>query len=186
MAGIYWVPEDLKKAIDKHSLWNPEACTTFYLKTLRLIALMIIHFGSCKEFESLGQQLEDVVDLLEDYILKGNIELINREASQSNNSVNQKKSLFNLNLWLKVRFGIVNSIDAEEEQESCPICMQSIKLTNRKSGECSNGHQFGRCVNSLLICDFASNNSEKCPKCLRCMFIVPLLWKCSSKCLFCS
>lgn len=186
LAGINWIPEDLKKAIDKQSSWNPEPCTILYLKTLRFIALIIIHFGSCKEFENLGQQLEDVVDLLEDYILKVNIHLITHEASQSDTSESQKKSFFNLNLWLKIRFGIITSMDLKQEHESCPICMKSIEFTNRKSGKCSSGHQFGRCVNSLLICDFATKKSEKCPKCSRCMFIVPVLWKCSFKCLFCS
>ena len=186
LAGNRWIPSALQEALDQQSLWSPKSSTIVFMKMLRFIALTIIHFGSSKELESFNQSLEKIIDLLEDYIMKAHIETIYSTLNRSQISSNQKISLYNFNIWMKNRFQVIGSDDLRYQIEKCPICLKNIEFSNRKSDQCSNGHEFGRCVNSLIVCDFGNNKFEKCQKCKRCLFIVPIVWKISWKCLFCS
>ncbi|KAH8009483.1 hypothetical protein HPB51_018003 [Rhipicephalus microplus] len=50
--------------------------------------------------------------------------------------------------------------------EECPICEDAIPFQDLNNGTCGQGHRFGRCVNSMLVC--SQTPMRYCSTCQQC------------------
>lgn len=161
------------------------------LRIIRFIAKVVLI--NCKPKESDETLLKIRLELCEEIILKLFIEnLINSLTSNSELSDlnhNQICSLKNMNSWFSQRFETqiikTNEFDFNAVTEFCPICDKEIEFLDRKVGFCSDSHQFMRCTNSLLLCDFVNYKYEKCIRCSNSIIIKPPIWRQFSICIYC-
>ncbi|XP_075744673.1 uncharacterized protein LOC119178077 isoform X2 [Rhipicephalus microplus] len=66
--------------------------------------------------------------------------------------------------------------------EECPICEDAIPFQDLNNGTCGQGHRFGRCVNSMLVC--SQTPMRYCSTCQQCAQRKSV-WPDGEVCLYC-
>lgn len=147
----------------------------------------------CKE-ESSGTNSKESAkqdDVLEDLIRDIEKVLSDRHFSKLKAKSNQKSpSKVKLNDQQQASMRLISNYlnKTKNTKEKCPICEESIQLTDRLTATCKNSHQFARCSYSLIPCDLIKYDYKLCSLCKRAAFIHPLIWSSSNSstyCLYC-
>lgn len=78
--------------------------------------------------------------------------------------------------------GVVAAASESEGVERCPICEDAVFLQELSHGVCGQDHRFGRCMNSLLVCDTVP--PRRCTTCDTFAHRKPI-WPGDTGCLYC-
>lgn len=188
-SGNLWVPQQLLE-IASGNVDCIEQSKLFNLRCLRFVILCIIYYTSAKQLESERRSmLEKALGKLEELIFDSYVKEILCKLSKIKHlqlTGSQSQSLSNLVEWSKKRNLSCPSIKADPQLEHCPICQAAIKMDNIYEANCPGKHKFGRCANSLLICDSFKVKYEKCCICGKHLYAIPYVWKEYRHCLYCS
>ncbi|XP_074598650.1 uncharacterized protein LOC141853267 [Brevipalpus obovatus] len=187
--GYCWCPRNLDDVIKKRtkSLTQDDILS---LKCLRFAAFCLLNCGNNKLLlEDQINGLKSAIDSLEEMILSISIEAILERANHAGTTSfteRQLLSISNLCKWSGRPINLAQAQNKENLVETCPICRNQIEVTNRKEGLCTNNHRFGRCANSLLLCDASRVKYQMCRICGLHLYSVPYIWPGYYRCLYCS
>lgn len=188
-SGNSWVPVQLLDIASGNSNCD-KLLSAFNFKCLRFVTLCLLYYCSPKYLEpGRSDQLKKALDFLEDLIFDSHVREVLLKISKLKHlrfTDSQSQSLFNLVTWAKRKNLPIPVIKVQELQESCPICQAPIQIDSIKDARCPNKHRFGRCANSLLICDSFKVKYDKCRICGKHLYAIPYVWREYCHCLYCS
>lgn len=185
--NLNWTPKILEKLLDGKWNWNASSLRSINFKILRFISLACVQRAPANRTVT---DFEEAVMHLEELILLEHVKFIHEKFWDQRHTLtrNQVLSLVTMASWASkndLSKSTWTNHDSSLETEKCPICEEDVSIQNFREGLCPKNHRFGRCINSLLLCDLISIKYELCKLCGRSLYSVPNIWQNYVECLFC-
>lgn len=177
-----------------------EASTPETMEQLPSFGLQLICFlRRITTFLARPAELDEAASSARAELLRRHISTVAKTCDPAQLSDRQKVSLRQFHRWLAISgmpadervaqlfvseplASVVATATKEEGVEKCPICDDAVFLKELSHGVCGQSHRFGRCMNSLLVCD--SVPPRRCTTCDTFAHRKPI-WPGDTVCLFC-
>ncbi|XP_077554382.1 uncharacterized protein LOC144169215 [Haemaphysalis longicornis] len=177
-----------------------EALAPDMLEQLPSFGLQLICFlKRITTFLGKSTELEEAASRARAELLRRHISAVAKSCDPTRLSDRQKMSLRQFHRWLTSPGTPADKSTAQvfasgpladvvvvateaEGVERCPICEDAVFLRELSHGVCGQSHRFGRCMNSLLVCD--SVPPRRCTTCDTFAHRTPI-WPGDTCCLYC-
>ncbi|XP_074659333.1 general transcription factor 3C polypeptide 4-like [Tubulanus polymorphus] len=153
--------ETMEKLLSSRDEWQD--ISVYYHKLMRFLIRMLLNFMASAADDVKRQELENDLFIVEDLIIKHHI----IEHMNSYNDIPNPGETEQLITSLMVDWCKQTSNNGERAEpssgEQCAICTERIPLVTISQGVCPKGHSFGRCCQTLLLCQNVPY--RKCMEC---------------------